>query len=453
MTVMRCCLLLCAVLLSWPTLAATDAAGQSIPPGAAAPGAGVPNPGTPAPGTPGGPASRTPPPAEQPLPPPRLRPGSLLDQPAQRASPPAVAEMTDDVFPPLREWLVISRNLGEAESQRKALLPWRLSILRRQQLEHLQQVISVYRIPPELDLLQLEQQLRRQFPGWQQELNQRYQPLQNAAGAAAEQQLRRWGQQAVGQLQPASAGCGDGGVLAMLDGPVNTGLAVFAGALLHYQSQVPPPFLAKGDGTADHATSIAALLVGRGEVAGLVPGARLHALGVFGEDSVAGLHSRSDWLIAGLDQLAGLHPPPAVVNLSFGGSGSQLLQRILGQLGKRMTFVAAAGNDGREGIRYPASDPAVLAVGAVDVRLQRLRMSNSGKQLDLVAPGEDIWSVDGSGQGYFATGTSFAAPFVAAALLLSPAAANELNRLAQDLGPAGRDDLYGWGLLHLANCR
>ena len=188
-------------------------------------------------------------------------------------------------------------------------------------------------------------------------------------------------------------------------------------------------------------------------MAGLVPGARLHALGVFGEDRVAGLHSRSDWLIVGLNQLAGLNPPATVVNLSFGGSGSQLLQRILAQLSKRMIFVAAAGNDGHEGIRYPAAYPAVLAVGAVDVRLQRLRLSNTGKQLDLVAPGEDIWSVDESGQGYFASGTSFAAPFVTAALLLSPVAASELDRHAQDLGPAGRDELYGQGMLRLAACR
>ena len=191
MTVFRCGLLLSAWLLGWPALAATDAAGQ---------------PTAPAAGVPGGPArnSSTAPFVQPALPPPPApRPGSLLKQPLLRANPAMLADPAVDALPPLREWLVISRNLGEAESQRKALLPWRLSILRRQQLQHLQQVISVYRIPPEVDLLQLEQQLRRQFPDWQQELNQRYQPLQDAAPEAAEQQLRRWGQQAVGQLQRA----------------------------------------------------------------------------------------------------------------------------------------------------------------------------------------------------------------------------------------------------------
>lgn len=459
MTLLRLALLLSAVWLACPALAATDAAGRPLPTDTAAHGSAVPAPATglpatglpatglPATGLPGGPAS------EQALPVLQPRPGSLLDQPSQRAGPPVMAQLAADGLPPLREWLVVSRNLGEAERQRKALLPWRLSILRRQQLEHLQQVISVYRIPPEVDLQQLEQQLRRQFPDWQQELNQRYRPLQQSLPEAAEEPLRRWGQQAVGQLQPAPASCGEGRVLAMLDGPLNSDLAVFSGALLDYQSQVPSAFAAKGSGAADHATALAALLVGRGEVAGLVPGARLHALGVFGEDREAGLHSRSDWLITALDQLAGLQPAPTVVNLSFGGSASPLLQRFLVQLGKRMTFVAAAGNDGREGVRYPAAYPAVLAVGALDVRLQRVRLSNSGKQLDLVAPGEDIWTVDATGQGFFATGTSFAVPFVAAALLLSPAAATELDRFAQDLGPSGRDDQYGQGLLRLASCR
>ena len=466
MTLLRQVLLLSAVWLACPALAATDAAGRPLPTDSAAqgsaapipvpaspglpptglPATGMPATGLPSPGLPGGPD------AQQALPALLPRPGSLLDQPSPRAAAPVIAPVAEDGLPPLREWLVVSRNLAEAEQQRKALLPWRLSILRRQQLEHLQQVISVYRIPPEVDLQQLEQQLRRHFPDWQQERNQRFRPLQQRLPEAAEEPLRRWGQRAVGQSQPAPPGCGEGRVLAMLDGPLNSGLAVFSGALLDYQSQVPSAFAARSSGAADHATAVAALLVGRGQVAGLVPGARLHALGVFGEDREAGLHSRSDWLLVALDQLAGLEPAPTVVNLSFGGSGSPLLQRFLGQLSARMTFVAAAGNDGREGVRYPAADPAVLAVGAVDVRLQRVRLSNTGKQLDLVAPGEDIWTLDASGQGFFASGTSFAAPFVAAAVLLSPPAAGQLERLAEDLGPAGRDDLYGWGVLRLASC-
>ena len=42
-------------------------------------------------------------------------------------------------------------------------------------------------------------------------------------------------------------------------------------------------------------------------------------------------------------------------------------------------------DDGQAGVRYPAAYPQVLAVGAVDARLRRLRQSNFGRHLALVA--------------------------------------------------------------------
>nr|WP_298145202.1 S8 family serine peptidase [uncultured Pseudomonas sp.] len=360
--------------------------------------------------------------------------------------PPPLEEL-----PVLREWLVLSRNLDQAQEQRRALQAFKLTIVRRQQLTHMGGVISVYRIPAELDLPQLEQQLRRQFPDWQQELNLRYRPL-SAPLAPPSESLRNWGQRAMGRAQPASQQCGGGLVLAMLDGPVNTQLAEFIDADLHYLSLLPAQFSPRADGAARHGSSVAALLLGRAQVNGLLPGASLHALGVFGEDAEAGLHTRSDWVIQALDQVAGIQPPVRVVNLSFGGSYSLLLQRTFEQLASRMAFVAAAGNDGVARIRYPAAYASVIAVGAVDARLRRVRQSNYGAELALVAPGEDIWTLDENGQGYFASGTSFAAPFVSAALALA-ASSNALRAQARDLGEPGPDPAYGNGLARLAECR
>ncbi|MET1079840.1 MAG: S8 family serine peptidase [Pseudomonas sp.] len=378
--------------------------------------------------------------------------GSLLEQPLQ--APPVqwrgVQQGSPTDPPVLREWLVISRNLAEAEQQRRALQPYQLSILRRQQLPHLQRVISVYRIAPERDLRQLERDVRQAFPDWQQELNQRYLPLEQAV-SEDEAAVRQWGQVSMGRLHPAPATCGRGLTLALLDGPVNQRLAEFAGADLSYRSLLPPSFSTPSAAAARHGTSLAVLLLGRHQIAGLLPGVRLHALGIFAEDASAGLHTRSDWVIQALDHLAGVQPPVQVVNLSFGGAYSLLLEQFFAQLAQRMQFVAAAGNDGREGLRYPAAYPSVLAVGAVDAAHRRLRQSNWGAQLALVAPGEDIWTLDEGGQGYYASGTSFAAPFVSAALALygSPKA---LQEQALNLGPPGRDAEYGAGLAQLPDC-
>lgn len=393
-----------------------------------------------------------PPPASVAPAPPRPA-GGLIERPGLQAAPEqwrGVQQPPADDLPVLREWVVVSRDLDEAQEQRRALQAFKLTIARRQQLTHLQRVISVYRIPPEIDLGQLERQLRRQFPDWQQEPNLRYRPL--SAPPPPPEALRDWGQRAMGRTQPAAQRCGAGLVLAMLDGPVNTQLAEFIDADLRYLSLLPAQFAPRDPAAARHGSAVAALLLGRGQVAGLLPAASLHALGVFGEDADAGLHTRSDWVIQALDHLAGIQPPVRVVNLSFGGSYSLLLARTFEQLARRMHFVAAAGNDGAPRVRYPAAYPAVIAVGAVDARLRRARQSNYGPELALVAPGEDIWTLDENGQGYFASGTSFAAPFVSAALALSPSPA-ALHARARDLGAPGVDPEHGAGLARLPGCR
>src|SRR5690606_17827746 len=135
--------------------------------------------------------------------------------------------------------------------------PFGLRILRRQQLPSLGLVLSVFRLPAEADVQQLERELRARFPDWQQELNLRYRPL--AQPDAAELQLRNWGPRAMGRGQPAPAECGRGKLLAMLDGPVNTALAEFAGADLHYQSLPPAQYRAKGAEALRHGTAVAAL--------------------------------------------------------------------------------------------------------------------------------------------------------------------------------------------------
>lgn len=139
-----------------------------------------------------------------------------------------------------------------------------------------------------------------------------------------------------------------------------------------------------------------------------------------------------------------------------------------------VTVVAAAGNDGfRKNVSYPAIYPTVIAVGATDYRDRRVRYSNFGDGLDLMAPGGDT-GADRNGDGYadgvlqetfdstgsfgywFFQGTSMASPHVAgvAALLISSGVATApddvrtaLESTAKDLGDTGFDSQYGHGLI------
>jgi len=170
-----------------------------------------------------------------------------------------------------------------------------------------------------------------------------------------------------------------------------------------------------------------------------------------------------------------------VINLSLGGpvDSITLKNAVTYAYNQGVTIICAAGNEYEEGnpTMYPAAyDEYCIAVGATRYDQTRAYYSNTGSYLDLVAPGGDLnvdQNADGYGDGilqqtfgnnpkdwgyWFYTGTSMAAPHVSAiaALLIStgltdpndPNAIREaLQNTATDLGPAGWDQEYGWGLV------
>ena len=93
-----------------------------------------------------------------------------------------------------------------------------------------------------------------------------------------------------------------------------------------------------------------------------------------------------------------------VINLSLGGTlPSALLEDAVDYAhGKGAVVVAAAGNDGRGAVRYPAAYANAIAVGAVRYDRTRTTYSNYGTALDLMAPGGDL-NVDQNGD-YYADG-------------------------------------------------
>jgi subtilisin family serine protease len=85
-------------------------------------------------------------------------------------------------------------------------------------------------------------------------------------------------------------------------------------------------------------------------------------------------------------------------------------------------LVAASGNSGLTERYYPAALPGVIAVGAVDLQGAPARFATRGDHVALCAPGQGIWTRGLQGWQR-ASGTSFAAPFVAAACALMVARA------------------------------
>ena len=104
---------------------------------------------------------------------------------------------------------------------------------------------------------------------------------------------------------------------------------------------------------------------------------------------------------------------------------------------------------------YPAAYESVVAVTAVDARNRVFRLANRGNYLDIAAPGVGLLHARAGGGFAASSGTSFAVPFAAtaAASLISERGRSDVMTLlyaaAEDLGPPGRDDIYGYGLLRL----
>jgi thermitase len=163
-----------------------------------------------------------------------------------------------------------------------------------------------------------------------------------------------------------------------------------------------------------------------------------------------------------------------VINLSLGGPDNVLMEEravdYAWSNGNGSVVVAAAGNESTNAPSYPAAYPNAIAVTATN-RDHRLALfnpftgegSNYGAWVDVAAPGDNILSTVPTKEFPFDiyqswSGTSMAAPFVSGvANLLASAdswtaprlSAAEIRRriesTACDLGPAGRDEQFGWG--------
>lgn len=197
---------------------------------------------------------------------------------------------------------------------------------------------------------------------------------------------------------------------------------------------------------APHGTAVASLLVGEdGAFHGALPGAELYAADVFSDrddgGSAESIAKALGWMVENRVQ---------VVNVSLAGPANRVLEAVCRRAASQgVVLVAAVGNDGPTSpVAFPAAYPSVVAVTAIDARKRIYVAANRGPEVAFASAGVGVRAaLDGGGYADV-SGTSFAAPMVAARMARMPDGRRTVDALAQeavDLGSPGRDPVFGFG--------
>lgn len=160
---------------------------------------------------------------------------------------------------------------------------------------------------------------------------------------------------------------------------------------------------------------------------------------------------------------------PDIVSMSLGSpSYDPQMESLIKKLHEmNIPVIAAAGNDGLDNsVNYPGKFKECICVAAIDSDGNIANFSSRGPEVDISAPGVNIYSTWLNHQYAKLSGTSMATPFITGvvALLLSKhrkeqlktgkndcitvdEIKNHLIKHVDDKGQIGRDNAYGYGIV------
>jgi hypothetical protein len=241
---------------------------------------------------------------------------------------------------------------------------------------------------------------------------------------------------------------GKGVTIAILDSGISTHPAFANGRVRSIDIGMGLTGTADSDG---HATAVASLAGGTTPGAtGVAPASGLMSIRVTNSEGVSDLFTLAQGIMTAVDNGA------QVINISLGSyqQSSVLTNAITYAYERGSVIVAAAGNDQAPQLTWPAADPRVVSVGAVDALGQQVSFSNSGENLASSAPGLGLSTAWPGNQIVSFDGTSGSSPLMAGAIaavmsqvpgITAFQAAEMLTTYSADAGAPGRDPAFGYG--------
>lgn len=360
---------------------------------------------------------------------------------------------------------LLALNLSKSATERARKLGF--SIHPGSSLVHLNSAVARLIPPPGMDAVQARGLLQSNLPAEQFALNRIYRLYRpaNSSNAHPAQRTAPAGRSADACKEDHCAGrssiqwksslqaCSKGLRVGVIDTDVDHQHPTFASVRLHVGHFAPEGSLPAPNW---HGTGVLALLAGspRSGTPGLIADSEFYVANVFFADATGDFATDTVSVLKALDWLSAFDAK--VINMSFSGPRDELVQKAIASMSARgVVFVAAAGNGGpTAGPSYPAAYKEVVAVTAISKEQKHYPYASRGRHIDVAAPGVDIWTAVPSAQEGYHSGTSFAAPYVTAILAtaLKTATNRQKDHLLNaanivDLGPPGRDPIYGRGLL------
>lgn len=239
--------------------------------------------------------------------------------------------------------------------------------------------------------------------------------------------------------------------IAVLDSGVDDGNDIdlaYSITLVPGEEEMSPLFM---DGTG-HGNSVAGLIAAKDNqegITGIAPDAEIYSIRVLDDENKAPVSRIVEGIYTAIREKVN------IINMSFGmDKPSEALEKAIQDAHKAgILLVAAAGNTGDKGVQYPAAFDEVMAVGSVDKEAEVTGSSSKGEEVEIVAPGELVRSTGVLGDERVDSGTSLAAPQVAAVAAkiwskdIKMSAEFVRQVLAKSANCYGDKDEYGYGLL------
>ncbi len=239
--------------------------------------------------------------------------------------------------------------------------------------------------------------------------------------------------------------------IALLDSGVDAGNDIslaYSISLVPGEEEMTKMFM---DGSG-HGSSVAGLIAAEDNeegITGINPNAEIYSIRVLDDANQAPLSRVIEGIYLAIEQKVN------IINMSFGlNTYSKALEEAIRAAAEEgILIVAAAGNTGDRGVQYPAAYEEVLAVGSVDKQGEVAEHSAKGEEIEIVAPGELVRTTGFLGTEMVSSGTSLAAPQVAAVASLiwerDPGVPADFVRdlLKESANLYGEAESYGNGLV------